>query len=101
MRETIGLLMKRALDGLDLFEMVRAAERVDGVLHLSHVRACALEESHTAVEARAAVDPALNRTAAIGVLARVRAVLADDFDVHYVALELASGDDEHPVVPDE
>ncbi len=101
MRETVGLLMERAPDGLDLFAMVRAAERVDGVRGLAHVHAWALDESRTAVEARVAVDPALDRAAAVGVLARVRAVLADDVDVHHVALELASGDDERPVVPDE
>ena len=101
MRETVGLLMERAPDGLDLFEMVRAAEHVDGVRALGHVHAWSLDESRTAVEARVAVDPSLDRDAAVGVLARVRAVLADDFDVHHVALELASGDDERPVVPDE
>ncbi len=44
------------------------------------------------------MDPSLDRAAAVGVLERARAVLADDSDVHHVALELA-GDDADPVVP--
>lgn len=99
MRETVGLLMERAPDGLDLFEMVRAAERVDGVRQLGHVHAWALDEQRTAVEARVWVDPSLDRAAAVAVLDRVRGVLTGDFDVHHVTLELAHGTGESPVVP--
>ena len=101
MREVVGLLMERAPGGIELFEMVRAAERVELVRQLSHVHAWALDEDRAAVEARVALDPALDRAAAAAVIERVRAVLADDFGVHHVALELAPADDDRPVVPDE
>ena len=101
MREVVGLLMGRAPDGLDLFEMVRAAEHVEGVVSLGHVHAWSLDEDRAAVEARVRVDAGLDRAAAVGVLGRIREVMAGDFDVHHVALELAPEGDERPVVPDE
>ena len=103
MRGVVGLLMERSPDGLDLFEMVRAAEQAPGVVSLAHVHAWSLDEHRTAVEALVSVEPGLDRDAAVEVLDRVRRVFTDNFGVDHAVLELSAdaSDSTAPVVPDE
>ena len=95
------VLMNGVPEELNLFEAVRAAEQVAGVVQLGHAHAWSLGDDQTAFQVQVAVEPALDRKDALNVLARVRAVLTESFEISHVTLELAPLRALTAVVPNE
>lgn len=85
--ETVRLLMESAPASLDLGQLVRQLEQLDGVKGVHHLHVWQLDEHHNALEAHIVIarDDALRME---GIKAAVKKVLEDDFDVTHAMLEL-------------
>lgn len=102
MRKAVGLLMEQTPKDLDLGEIVRAAERVDGVRTLRHVHVWRLDEDRTALEGRVAVRSGLTVAEAEAVKERLREVLRDRFRIDHATFDVVpEGTTDASVVPDE
>lgn len=102
-RKSITLLMDTAPEALDVDEMVQAVERVEGVDDLHHIHVWRIDEDRVALEARVVVtEPDLEHIE--GVKHRIKAMLADEFGIGHVTLEMEIAgprDRDRPVIPEE
>jgi cobalt-zinc-cadmium efflux system protein len=56
-RQSIAILMESTPEGLDLRQLVREAQAVQGVRSLHHIHVWQLDEQHNAMEAHVVLDP--------------------------------------------
>lgn len=84
---TVRLLMESAPAGLDLGQLVRQLEQLDGVEGVHHLHVWQLDEHHNALEAHIVIarDDALRME---GIKTVVKKVLEEDFDVTHAMLEI-------------
>jgi cobalt-zinc-cadmium efflux system protein len=86
LRQTIDILMEGTPRGLDLDEIVRDVQGVDGVLDMHHIHVWQLDENHTALEAHVMIDKEdMGRLEEIK--RAIKAALADRYDIAHSTLE--------------
>ncbi len=82
--ETIHILMQGTPEGIDIHEVVKTMEAVDGVSNVHHIHLWQLDEHHNALEAHVVIDD-FSQTQRVKLA--LKAMLEQRFDISHSTLE--------------
>ncbi len=82
--ETIHILMQGTPEGIDIHEVVKTMEAVDGVSNVHHIHLWQLDEHHNALEAHVVIDD-FSQTQRVKLA--LKAILEQRFDISHSTLE--------------
>lgn len=94
LKRTSSILMEGAPEGLDLDEVQKQVEALDGVIGMHHIHIWELDEDCRALEAHVVTDTEVNFNETVGIKRKIKELLQDQFAITHSTLEIEGASEE-------